>query len=338
MTDNPFTPATRSAVPVKVALVGPSGSGKTYTALRLARGIAGSDGRVALIDTEHGSASLYADEFTFDTNLMQPPYSPGRFAQGIALAAQAGYDVLIVDGISPAWNGPGGVMEIVDQNAMGGNSWSGWAKGSPAHQQLVQAILAAPIHLICTMRSKTAWVLETNAKGKQQPRKVGMEPIQRDGIDYEFSVVGELDLEHHFHVTKSRLRGVEVGETITEPGEELGALIFSSSRGVDTKDEPVPPYGPVGGGSVPGGARADESAATDSDSSLLAPDDADTRPITAAQVSRLVTIAEKAGVGEAAQHNIVEALTGQPSRRAIERWQYDQVISEIRLVGAGNSA
>jgi hypothetical protein len=269
---NPFQPATRDSVPVKVALVGPSGSGKTYTALRIARGVAG-DGRIALIDTEHGSASLYADEFNFDTSVMPPPYKPSIFAAGIAAAAEAGYSVLVIDGISPAWNGPGGVMEIVDQNAKGGNNWSGWAKGTPEHQKLIQGILAAPIHLICTMRSKTEWVLGE----KNKPEKIGLAAVQREGMDYEFSVVGELDLDHRMHVTKSRLRGVEVGEYVEKPTEDLGRLLVSASQG-------SPRSAPPSTGKAQQPKPTPGSAAPSGDSELTLPPDQDV--INADQVKR----------------------------------------------------
>jgi hypothetical protein len=319
---NPFQPATRDSVPVKMALIGPSGSGKTYTALRLARGMAGDGGKIALIDTEHGSASLYADEFDFDTNVLPPPYKPSIFAAGIAAAADSGYSVLVIDGISPAWNGPGGVMEIVDQNAKGGNNWSGWAKGTPEHQKLIQGILAAPIHLVCTMRSKTEWVLGE----KNKPEKIGLAPVQREGMDYEFSVVGELDLEHRMHVTKSRLRGVEVGEYVAKPDEDLGRLLVSVSQG-SPRSAPTPPSAvaqqpaPNPGSALPNG-----------DSELKLPPNG---AISEAQVKRLWTIARRdLKLGDEAVKAVVVAVTGQESTKAIPTAHYDKVLEELRLAAA----
>jgi ABC-type dipeptide/oligopeptide/nickel transport system ATPase component len=240
-----FKKARREVVPAKIGLVGPSGSGKTYTALRLAGGLA-NGGRIALIDTEHGSASLYADEFDFDQATMAPPYDPARFAKAIEAATGEGYGVLIIDGISPAWQGQGGVLDIAEANKKGNNSFSGWSVATPAHQRLVDAILSAPIHLICTMRSKTAWVMGEGNK----PEKVGLEPVQRDGIDYEFSVVGELDVQHRMRVSKSRLRVLEVGQIVHEPSEGLGAEIRSAIQtlrgSAQPADEPrpVPSSGP----------------------------------------------------------------------------------------------
>ncbi len=350
---NPFQQATRATIPVKIGLVGPSGSGKTYTALRIAHGIAGADGKVALIDTEHGSASLYADEFMFDVVNMPPPYAPARFAAGIAAASEAGYAVLVVDGISPAWNGPGGVMEIVDQNAKGGNNWSGWAKGTPAHQQLIQAILAAPMHLICTMRSKTAWVLGE----KNKPEKVGLEPVQRDGMDYEFSVVGELDLEHRLHVTKSRLRGVAVGEFVETPTEEFGRLLFTASRG-DSRSEagvpqPASPKPESAGSDAPSGNESsksprpatpepapaspvaepdeDETARAHAQKSTLDVKDPDHKVITAAQRRLLFKTAGPDGKGMTGEQlrDCVEAVTGSRSLTEMRKRHMDAVLLAI---------
>jgi hypothetical protein len=335
---NPFQRAVRGAVPVKLGLVGPSGSGKTYTALRIARGIAGPDGRVALIDTEHGSASLYADQFRFDALNMEPPYRPDRFPKGIEVATAAGYDVLIIDGISPAWNGPGGVMEIVDQNTKGENTWSGWAKGSPAHQTLIQGILGARIHLICTMRSKQGWVLERNEKGKQVPVKVGLEPVQRDGIDYEFTVIGEIDVEHQLRVTKSRLRELAVGEVVPLPGEELGAALVLA---VSAEESPVAvePRVSVPTAAAPetGDEQAEEERAHAAQTTLDVADP-DRKVITKAQVGRLERIAAKAGISTRSLLDIVQTKTGQPALDGIERRWYDLIVAEVELQGAGAQA
>lgn len=236
-----FKRARREVVPAKIGLVGPSGSGKTYSALRLARGLV-NGGRIALIDTEHGSASLYADEFDFDTTAMAPPYDPTRFANGITAATTEGYGVLIIDGISPAWQGQGGVLDIAEANKKGNNTFSGWAVATPAHQKLIDAILSSPIHIVCTMRSKTAWVMGEGNK----PEKVGLEPVQRDGIDYEFSIVGELDVQHRMRVSKSRLRLLAVGQIVHEPGEDLGAQIRSAIQTLDGPTGPVESPRPSG--------------------------------------------------------------------------------------------
>lgn len=188
-----FQPAVRASVKARIALFGPSKSGKTYTALSIASGLGE---RIALIDAENGSAALYAGDFAFDTARIDPPFHPRRFANRIGMAVDAGYDVIVVDGISPAWNGKGGVQEIVDKNMKGNNKFSGWAVGSPAHQELVDAITQCGAHLICTMRSATAYEIGQGNK----PVRVGLKPVQRDEIEYEFHILGLMDQAHRVEV------------------------------------------------------------------------------------------------------------------------------------------
>jgi hypothetical protein len=206
---DPFKPAVREALKLRLALYGPSKSGKTMAALLIARGLVGETGKVCVLDTENGSSRMYADEIPGGYNVlgMGAPYAPARFVQGINTAVQHGYDVVIIDGVSPAWNGPGGVQEIVDANTKGENKFSGWAVGSPEHQKLVQAILACPIHIIVTMRSATEWVVENG-----KPRKIGTKPVQRDGIDYEFTFVGAVQAESH--LINLEARGTFAGRTL----------------------------------------------------------------------------------------------------------------------------
>jgi hypothetical protein len=179
-------------------ITGPSGSGKTFSALQMAKGIVGERGRIACIDTEHGSASLYSDQAEFDVLELEAPYSPERFIDAISAAESAGYDLLIIDSMTHEWSGKGGVLEIHDQvskTQKGGNSYTAWASVTPRHNAFIERILQSKIHIICTLRSKADFVLETNAQGKQSPRKVGMAPIQRDGIEYEFTSALDISTE-----------------------------------------------------------------------------------------------------------------------------------------------
>ena len=200
-----FKKATKQQAKLRLALDGPAGSGKTYTALTFASAIAEhAGGRVAVIDTERGSASLYADRFDFDVMEIQAPYDPAKYVNGLRDARAAGYPVVVIDSLSHAWDAEGGVMEIADRNKKGGNSWSGWAAATPAYRSMIEAILGADLHVICTMRTKTEWT--TDDKGK--PVKIGTAPVMRAGIDYEFTVVGDLDTEHVMRVSKSRCQSV----------------------------------------------------------------------------------------------------------------------------------
>lgn len=224
-----FKPATREQAKARIALQGPSGSGKTYTALAIATGLAGEGGRIAVIDSEHGSASKYAHLFTFDTLCLSDlgEYDPRLYMQAIEAAEGAGYDVVVIDSLSHAWDGTGGVLEQVDKAAARnkGNTWAAWAEGTPLHRRLIEAITGCTCHVVATMRVKTAWETIQNG-GKATPQKIGLAPVQRDGMDYEFDVVAEIDLQHRMLVTKTRyaefdgkqfdLPGIAVGETIRQ--------------------------------------------------------------------------------------------------------------------------
>lgn len=194
--------AVRKGQKARIALASPSGGGKSWTALELATVLAG-DGKVLVIDTERGEASLYADDFTFETIEWQPPFSPIELAEVIR-EVHLDFDVVVVDSLSHFWKGPGGTLSIVDDNAPKGNSYVGWKVGTEAQDQMVAALTSAECHVIATMRSRTEYVLETNERGKQQPRKVGMAPVQRDDLEYEFTLTAELDKEHTLRVDKSR--------------------------------------------------------------------------------------------------------------------------------------
>lgn len=199
-----FEKAIRKRAKLRLAIAGPSGSGKTYSALQIAKGIGG---RIAVIDTERGSASLYSDLIEFDTLELNPPFSPERFIEAIRAAEQAGYGVLIVDSMTHEWDGAGGCLEINEQIAQAkfkGNTWSAWSETTPRHRAFVDAILQSPCHIIGTMRSKTETVQDADTK---RVRKVGMKTVQREGTEYEFAVVFDLEHEKHFAVaTKDRTR------------------------------------------------------------------------------------------------------------------------------------
>lgn len=200
--------AVRTGQKARVALSGPSGSGKTWTALEAAQALADGQG-VLVIDTERGSASLYADEFDFDTIDWSPPYDPRELADVIAENDQ-NYGCIVIDSLTHYWEGEGGTRDIVDAAASRarGNSFAGWKEGTPAQNDMVASLLQARCHVIATMRSKTEYVLETDSRGKQVPKKVGMAPIQRAGIEYEFTVTADLDIEHTLLVDKTRCRAL----------------------------------------------------------------------------------------------------------------------------------
>lgn len=201
--------ATRRQSLARVAFEGPAGSGKTWDSLIWAFTLGE---RPCVIDTEHESASLYADEFLtshgrrFSTLNFEPPYTPDRLMQAIAYVQSQGHDVVVIDSLSHFWSGQGGVLEIVDAAAKrgGGNSWAGWKDATPMHREMIEAILGCRMHVIVTMRVKTEWSVEENDKGRKQPKKIGLAAEQRAGLDYEFTVAMTVNLDHEVAVVKTR--------------------------------------------------------------------------------------------------------------------------------------
>jgi hypothetical protein len=189
-----FSKAQRKRSKLRLALAGPAGSGKTWGALEIAKGLGG---KVAVIDTERGSASLYSDRADFDVLELNPPFTPERCIEAIRAAEKAEYDIIIFDSITHEWNGSGGCLEINDTWAnlkCRGNTWAAWNETTPRHRAFVDSILQSPCHIIATLRSKT----ETVQGDDKKVRKLGMKAEQRDGTEYEFTVV--LDLEHERHI------------------------------------------------------------------------------------------------------------------------------------------
>ncbi len=212
MTGLTFQRARRTQARLRLALVAVSGAGKTMSSLRLARGIVeqlidmgvvqgGLEGKIAVIDTERASAALYADVCPFDTLVLEPPYSVDRYQQALDAAERAGYVICIIDQISHAWAGPGGQLEYVDTlKAQSRNAISPWAKVTPLQQEFYDRLLRSPMHIIATMRAKTEYVIEEqiiDGRKKNVPKKIGLAPVQRDGIEYEFTACLDIDLEGH---------------------------------------------------------------------------------------------------------------------------------------------
>src|SRR5687767_9200516 len=103
-----FSKAQRKQAKLRLAIAGPAGSGKTWGALEIARGLGG---RIAVIDTERGSASLYSERVEFDSLDLGPPFTSERYIEAIRSAEKAGYDILLIDSITHEWNGSGGCCE-----------------------------------------------------------------------------------------------------------------------------------------------------------------------------------------------------------------------------------
>jgi len=215
-----FKPAVKHESKLRLAIAGPSGAGKTYTSLAIATSLA-NGGKVAVVDTEHGSAEKYSGIFPFDVLKLDAPFHPDRFSEAIQMAAQEGYSVVVLDSLSHAWNGAGGALELVEQfsRKYKGNSYAAWGDVTPIQNRLIESIVGAKLHVIATMRSKQDYIL-IDRNGKQMPQKVGMAPIQRDGFEYEFDVFLDMDVENNAVVTKTRCPEL-TGKVINKPGKDL---------------------------------------------------------------------------------------------------------------------
>lgn len=236
-----FRKAEKRKAKLRMALIGPSGSGKTYSSLLIAKGLGGS---IAMIDTEQGSGELYADLGEYDVARMSPPYSPQKYVQTIKEAEKAGYAVLIIDSLTHAWSGQGGLLEEVDKRkASQKNQFTAWRDVTPMHNALVDAILQSGCHIIATMRSKTAYEFQKDDKGQLRPVKIGLAPVQRDGMEYEFTVVMDLENEKHMaSSTKDRtslfdgqyfIPGMETGQALRqwlESGSQDPAAAHSKNK------------------------------------------------------------------------------------------------------------
>ncbi len=238
---NVFQKAVRQKSKLRLALMGVSGSGKTYSALRLAKGLGG---KIAFIDTESGSAQLYSNIADFDVLELGPPYTPTSYVNAIRAAEEADYEVLIIDSLSHAWAGEGGVLDRVEkitEASRSKNSFQAWNKGTKEQNMLVDKILSSNLHVICCIRSKTAYeIVEDN--GKKRPVKFGLAPVQRDNLEYEFSLVMDISRDNHLAtVSKNRtdLFNDEVPFMITEDtGKQLNkwldsGIIAPVKKGVD---------------------------------------------------------------------------------------------------------
>jgi hypothetical protein len=246
--------AERKRQNLRLAFMSPTGGGKTFTSLRVAHAIAKRvGGRVAVIDTEEGSSELYSGEQNpdggvFDFDVIDLAQQPGKFKvenyiQALNTCAQAGVPVVVVDSASHAWAGEGGVLAFVDARESK-NKFSGWKDATPLQQKFVRALLSYPGHVIVTMRVKTEWVLEPGQNGKQTPRRVGMQPVQREGIEYEFTCVFDLEQDtRRLTVGKTRCHAL-TDYVATNAGAELANVLLDWLDSAPVQEPAAPPPEP----------------------------------------------------------------------------------------------
>lgn len=221
-----FKKATKEQAKLRMAVHGPAGSGKTFSALSIASALVG-DGKIAVIDTEHGSASKYSDTFSFDVLEVTEDYHPNKLIEILSAAEDQGYACIVVDSLTHFWNGPGGFLSLVDEEAKKGgkgDSFGAWKKVDPVYKKLVQAVLSSGVHVIVTARAKQAYELTKDDRGKNKVEKLGMSPELREGFQYEMDIEGMLDMDHNLTIGKTRCAALD-GRLFTKPGKELASIL-----------------------------------------------------------------------------------------------------------------
>ncbi|WP_375582230.1 AAA family ATPase [Cyclobacterium xiamenense] len=236
-----FRKAARKQAKIKIGLQGSSGSGKSYSGLLLAYGLVGDWSKIAVIDSENNSADLYAHLGDYNVVPIAAPFTPEKYVEAIHLCLQHQMEAIVIDSMSHEWE------YLVDAHSkMPGNTFQNWGKITPRHNAFVNAILQAPIHVVGTIRSKQDYVM-SEKNGKQVPEKVGLKGITRDGMDYELTIVFDIDTRHRATASKDRtnlfvdkpdfLISAETGKAIKEwcnvnnpsqdlePLEDIGEMI-----------------------------------------------------------------------------------------------------------------
>jgi hypothetical protein len=224
-----FKKAERKQSKLRLAICGCSGSGKSYSSIMIAKGLcsnSSSGSKIAVIDTESGSSELYSHIADYDVAVLTPPFTPQRYIDLIHTAEKAGYSTLIIDSLSHAWQGAGGILEMHDKATTGRtNSFAAWGVVTPLHNALVEAILSSPLHIIATMRTKTAYEV-VSENGRTKVNKLGLAPVQRENMEYEFTVVFDLLADSHTaNVSKDRT-GLFTNQQQFQPSEATGKKLL----------------------------------------------------------------------------------------------------------------
>lgn len=234
--------ATRQKAKIRLGLSAVSGGGKTYSAILIAKGLAGGSlDKVAIIDTENGSADLYAHMGNYSVITLSAPFPPEKYIEAIKECEAAGMEVIIIDSITHEWDGVGGLLEI--HGKMTGNSYTNWSSITPRHQAFINAILQSPCHIITTVRRKQDYEMTKDNNGKIKVEKAGLKEVTREGFEYELTANLEIDTNHNATASKDRT-GLFVGKPSFVPTEATGKLI---KEWCETGQELQPPAPPTNG-------------------------------------------------------------------------------------------
>ena len=212
--------ATRKQVKLRLNLSAPSGAGKTYSALRMAKGLVGDWEKIAVIDTENGSASLYSHMGDFSVIDLQPPFQPEKYIEAINMCVDAGIECIVIDSSSHEWTTLLEENEKMAHAMFRGNTWAAWSKTTPRHDKFVNTVLHANAHIITCTRSKTETIQEGG-----KVKKVGMKDLQREGWEYELTISLNIDRDTHLATpSKDRTNLFEGGQPFLI-SEKTGELI-----------------------------------------------------------------------------------------------------------------
>lgn len=304
--------AERRKKPGRIAFTGPSGAGKTYSAIHFARGLVGADGEVVVVDTENGSAEMYSDKAGgFQVIPFGPPYSPKRYMEACDYV-EAQWDerkvpvekrALVIDQISHAWAGEGGLLEYIDAqrtNSGQKEGFAAWKKGTPIQQAFLERLLRVRAHLIVNIRSKVVWVIEKDERGKSAPRKIGLAPVQRADIEYEWDVSFDLEQDSN-QARASKDRTSLYSGRVFQPSEAEGAKFaeFLAAGKPLAPNEEVAPL-----------PKGDE---------VISPE----------QLTTLSTAAKVAGRQKEESLNIIELVCGHRVPAKITAKQYPDVLEKL---------
>ena len=254
-----FRKAERKRARLKIGFSAPSGAGKTYSALLVAYGLCGNWEKIAVIDTENRSSELYSDLGSYSVECIEPPFTPKKYRDAIQEAVDTGFEVLIIDSLSHAWIGEGGLLEMkenIESSSKSKNSYTAWRDVSPEHNRLVNAILQSDIDVIITTRAKTAYELSEDSNGKKVPKKIGLAPVFREGLEYELTVFFDLSQEHIATASKDRTKlfdgkhfvpTIETGKLLSDwrsGGVELPkCAVCGKTLSLDYNEKSVAHYG-----------------------------------------------------------------------------------------------